>query len=326
MENELKKQDIDPENGGENGSIQGCVAVSIPPANNVNAPKKKRQKHYTKNVQGLYEGFIYERYNKIEKLSYVGETANEKVRIQKWKQINSNYCSSKKLIEARKKHGVGSDVWEYKILEIVTAPTTEELEELLSQKETEWIYKKDTVNKGYNASYGNGNKGMKLSAAHRAKVSANHRTYQSEEAKQKISASLKGRTMDQSTKDKIRNKITGQKRTQAQKDAQSERVKNDPNTPAQIAKMNAARKAKQAIHGNPLKGRKVTDPALKQKLKDIQQARGTKVRATYPDGTQHDFPTMLDAAKATGHGVGSVYNCLRSGGATKKGFRFQKLP
>lgn len=321
----LKNLNAAQKNGSGNCSTQGKRTPANVNASTQTAAAKKRKQYYV-NDDGKFEGVIYERYNRHTKKSYVGEAANEATRIASWKNSSNNSYGGKKITEARKKYGVGSDVWNYNILEKVFADTEEELEELLEQKETDWIYRKDSVNNGYNGSYGKGNLGMDFTAEHREKISANHRNYQSEEAKQKISASNTGRTLTPETRAKISEKNTGKKRTPQQKAAESSRMKNDPNLSERIANMNAARKAKHAIYGNPRKGSKVTDPAVLQKMKALQQARGTKVSAIAPDGTRQDYPTMLDAAKATGHGAGSVLNNIRTGGVTRKGYRFTKLP
>ena len=42
-------------------------------------------------------------------------------------------------------------------------------------------------------------------------------------------------------------------------------------------------------------------------------------------GERQEYPTMLDAAKGIGHNVGSVANAVKSGGITKKGYKFEKL-
>ena len=72
------------------------------------------------------------------------------------------------------------------------------------------------------------------------------------------------------------------------------------------------------------KGREIPEEA-RQNMKKAQQARGTKVRAIYPDGTTKEFTTMLDAANECGVGVGSVYNCIKTGGMTRAGYKFEKL-
>ena len=51
----------------------------------------------------------------------------------------------------------------------------------------------------------------------------------------------------------------------------------------------------------------------------------TKVKAIYPDGTTKEFTTMLDAANECGVDVGSVYNCIQTGGRTRAGYKFERL-
>ena len=53
-----------------------------------------------------------------------------------------------------------------------------------------------------------------------------------------------------------------------------------------------------------------------------QQKLGVKVMAIYPDGSQMEFDTMLDAAKACN--IGSVANVIKTGGTSRNGMRFRK--
>ena len=60
-------------------------------------------------------------------------------------------------------------------------------------------------------------------------------------------------------------------------------------------------------------------------MKSAQQKRGIKVLATYPDGSQMEFGTMLDAAKACNMNVGSVASVIKTGGTCRNGMKFQKI-
>lgn len=154
--------------------------------------KKKK----TKTTPMLYVGVIYKRtlisnlaentvdYNK----SYIGESSDWETREQKWRQVNNKNYGGKKINYARKKYGVGKDVWLTIILEYVYATTKKELKKLLKAKETEYIYKYDSVENGFNGSYGDGMKGRKHTDKSKEKISKNHRNYQSDDAKAKIKA------------------------------------------------------------------------------------------------------------------------------------------
>ncbi len=60
-------------------------------------------------------------------------------------------------------------------------------------------------------------------------------------------------------------------------------------------------------------------------MKAAQQAKGTKVRPIYPDGTTNDFNTMLDAAKDCGLNVGSVASAIKTNGTCRNGMKFEKI-
>ena len=56
-----------------------------------------------------------------------------------------------------------------------------------------------------------------------------------------------------------------------------------------------------------------------------QQKLGVKVIAIYPDGSQMEFDTMLDAAKACNMNVGSIASVIKTGGTCRNGMKFQKI-
>ena len=63
----------------------------------------------------------------------------------------------------------------------------------------------------------------------------------------------------------------------------------------------------------------------KAKMKAAKQASGTDCVATFPDGHEETFPTMLDAANATGLNAGSVKYSIEHNNITKNGYKFRKL-
>ena len=269
---------------------------------------------------GKFRGVVYCRTHKATGKPYVGETDNEKIRIQCWDKPGvSNYGGSK-ITEARNTYGIGSDIWEYTILEEITSDSHDELVLRLRERQTFWIKEKDAVENGFNSSYGDGMQGRKHTEESRAKISQNHRKYQSDVTKQKLSKIMKGRTVSDATKAKISARNRGKKRTLEQRQAQSKMRKGK----VPQAATDGAKEWLKKNGGGYWKYHPLSDKA-KSNMKAAQQKRGTKVQATYPDGHFEDFNTMLDAAKATGHWVGSVYYSVMHGSVTKNNYRFKKL-
>ena len=112
----------------------------------------------------------------------------------------------------------------------------------------------------------------------------------------------------------------GKKRTLEQRQAQSKMRKGK----VPQAATDGAKEWVKKNGGGYWKYHPLSDKA-KSNMKAAQQKRGTKVQATYPDGHFEEFNTMLDAAKATGHLVGSVYYSVMHGSVTKNNYRFKKL-
>lgn len=144
-----------------------------------------------------YEGVVYMRTLIAEEAkntedylkSYIGETTDWETRQQKWYQANNKNYGGEKIQVARDKYGVGDEAWETVILEhYYSDVSTDDLEKKLKSRETEKIYEYDTVENGFNGSYGDGMKGMKHTDKSRELISKNHRNYQSDDAKAKIKA------------------------------------------------------------------------------------------------------------------------------------------
>ena len=273
-------------------------------------------------MDAKYEGEIY-----IRKLivpgadygkAYIGQTTCIEERNSNWYKPNNNY-GGKKISEARQKYGVGDDVWETKTVEKVFADTEEELHIKLDERETYHIREYDSVENGFNGSYGRGMQGLSHSDASKAKISAHHRKTQTDETKAKISASEKGHIVSVETRAKISEGNKGKKRTEAMKAALSA-----------IRKGKAPKAASKALqeyvakngHG-PTLGIKQS-PVARANMKSAQQKLGVKVIAIYPDGSQMEFNTMLDAAKACNMNVGSVASVIKTGGTCRNGVRFQR--
>ena len=144
-----------------------------------------------------YEGVVYMRTLIAEEAkntedylkSYIGETTDGNTRQQKWYQANNKNYGGKKIQVARDKYGVSDDAWATVILERnYSEVSIDDLEKKLKARETEKIYEYDTVNNGFNGSYGDGMKGRKHTDKSRKLISKNHRNYQSDDAKVKIKA------------------------------------------------------------------------------------------------------------------------------------------
>ena len=142
-----------------------------------------------------YEGVVYMRTLIAEEAkntedylkSYIGETTDWETRQQKWYQANNKNYGGEKIQIARDKYGVSDDAWATVILERnYSEVSIDDLEKKLKARETEKIYEYDTVNNGFNGSYGDGMKGRKHTDKSRKLISKNHRNYQSDEAKAKI--------------------------------------------------------------------------------------------------------------------------------------------
>lgn len=271
-------------------------------------------------ADGKFRGVVYVRILKATGKPYVGETDNEKIRKRSWDNKGSKSYGGTKIMKARQDYGIGPDIWDYKVLEELIMDSHDELVKTLLSRQTYWIKEKDAVENGFNSSYGDGMLGRKHTEASRALISKNHRTYQTDETKKKISQIMKGRTVSQETRDKISAGNRGKKRTLEQRQAQSEMRKGKV---PQAATEGAKRWVKQN-GGGYWKNHTLSEEA-KANMKAAQQKRGHKVQAVYPDGHIEVFNTMLDAGTQTGHLVGSVYYSAMNGSVTKQGFKFTKL-
>lgn len=279
-----------------------------------------RSKHPEMTSDGKYRGVVYGRILKSTGETYVGETANETIRKQCWKKLKPKGYGGAKITQARAKYGVGPGEWDYVIFEEIIKDTQEELENALMDRQRFWIKEKDSINYGFNETPGNGMEGMTQTAESRELISKNHRNYQSDAAKQKISAAMKGRTHTPESRAKISAANKGKKRTAAQNQAQSIRMKGK--NPA--AATEGAKKWVIDNGGGYWKNHALSAQA-KANMKAAQQKKGTKTIATFPDGHEKTFNTMLDAAKSCGVNVGSVASAIKTGGKTRNGYKFKKI-
>lgn len=276
-----------------------------------------KNKKYEITADGKYRGVVYKRtlnapgddFGK----SYIGKTTNEKTRQRMWSNAKNTGYGGKKITDARQAYGVSN--WDYEILEVILCDKADQLESILSEKERHWIREQDTVNNGFNSSYGDGNLGTNF----KWRNTSNHRGYQSEDTKKKISASLKGRHVTEETKKKISAANKGKKRTQEQKAAQSMRMKGI----VPVAAKEGAERWREENGGSFWKGKKMSDSA-RGKMKYNARKKAIPVIATFSDGTTKTYETLLDAATDNGIGVGSVHHSINRNGTTKQGVRFRR--
>ncbi len=254
---------------------------------------------------------------------YIGKTENMTIRDYSWNNKGNRSYGGKSIQDAREKYGVSKESWETVILEKVFADTEGELNEKLKEAETRWIRFYDSVANGFNGSYGDGNLGMEHDAERKKKDSAaSTGRHHTEETKAKLSLKLKGHKVNQSTKDLISKGNSGKVRTEAMRKAQSERMKGiEPKAASE-----AAARWRENNGGSFWKGKQMPPESI-EKMKQYQQAHGTKVLCHYPDGSAKEFPTMLDCEKATGVKAGSILNNLKTNGKgrTKNGYWFERL-
>ncbi len=269
---------------------------------------------------GKYRGVIYEYHNKNTGKSYVGKTDNEPIRRQSWHNKGCKSYGGKKIMEARKQYGVDQDAWDYHVLEEVFSDTQDDLNATLKSRETYWIKEKDSVENGYNGSYGDGNKGIKFSPERAKRCGDSMRNkHHTDETKAKISAAGLGRVVPGPIRSRISQKLRGKKRTAEQRKAQSDRMKGI----VPKAATEGARRWRERNGGGSWKGKKIP-PSGRANMKKAQQARGTDTIATWPNGREETFPTMLDASKATGVAVGSIHYSMTNNTKTKDGYKFRK--
>ena len=251
---------------------------------------------------------------------YIGQSTCIEERDRNWYRANNSTYGGKKITQAREKYGVGDGVWETVRLETLYSDSSDDLQRRLDEKETYYIKYYDSVEKGFNSSYGNGMQGTTHTESAKAKISAHHRKTQTDETKAKISASTKGHTVSDGTKAKISVGNKGKKRSEIVKAALSAMRKGkEPKAASDGLQQYIAKNG----HG-PNYGIKQSEVA-KANMKKAQQKLGVKVLAISPDGSQKEFSTMLDAAKEYGMNVGSIASVIKTGGICRNGMKFQRL-
>lgn len=268
------------------------------------------------NDKQVFEGVVYRYVNKTEGdengWCYVGNTLDETTRRHSWNNHGNKNYGGQKINEAREKYG--PEGFDYEKLFSITGDDKNELQKQLDEKETEYISKFDSTNKGYNTSVGGtGNKGVNFSPTHRANIgtASKGRTH-SPATRQKISQKLKGRQVSDETRAKISAGNKGKKRTSAQNAAQSARMKGK--TP--VAAL-AGAKAWVAKNGGYWKNHPIP-AAVRAKMKAAQLERAIRVKAIFENGSEQVYESMSAASEALGVMVGSIAHSLKHGNVTKK--------
>lgn len=285
--------------------------------------KKKKNEEGLNWVEGKgYEGVVYSYTNTADDdKKYIGETPREETRRDSWNKPGNAYAGSK-LAEARKKYGL--EPWVYEVIERHYSESLEKLENILVERETYYIDLWGTMENGYNGNKGGtGNKGVIYDEKRREQCGdAMRGKHHTEGARAQISSYLSGHDVKESTRAKISAGNTGKVRTEEMKQAQSDRMKGTNPTAA----IEGAKEWVKENGGGYWKGKKLSEEA-RANMKKAQQERGTTVIAHFPDGSTQEFPTMLDAEKATGVKAGSIHNNLKHSSEdykTKSGFWFER--
>lgn len=261
-----------------------------------------KRKAITPNKNGVYEGVVYRYVNTVEGdefgWCYVGNTTDERHRRYSWNNHGNKNYGGKKINDARTKFG--PENFDYEVLEYVSAATECELKATMDGKEAVYIKQFNSIQQGYNSSEGGaGNKGG-ITEEHRKNIGkASTGRKKTQDTKDRISASLLGHLVSDETRKKISKGNKGKKRSEESNKKQSARMKGK--VPSHLIAANKEWRK----NGGTTKGIKQTETA-KANMKAAQQANGTKVKVTTPDGTERYYSTMLNAAKALGVNVGSI--------------------
>ena len=112
-----------------------------------------------RNAAGLFEITAYTLKNKITLKYYCGVTLYPTNRKSVWKGLNNKYAG-KKINDARKKYGVGDDVWEY-TPSIVLVANINDVKDEMDRVETDLIAQYDSYHNGYNSNSGGQGRGSK---------------------------------------------------------------------------------------------------------------------------------------------------------------------
>lgn len=252
---------------------------------------------------------------------YIGVTPREETRRKSWNKPKNAYAGQK-IAEARKKYGL--EPWIYEVIERYYSESLEKLEDILKEREIYYIDLYGTMENGYNGNLGGtGNKGIVYDEKRRGQCgNAMRGKHHTEETRVRISSSLSGHEVKESTRAKISAGNTGKVRTEEMKKSQSDRMKGTTPTAA----TEGAKEWVKENGGGYWKGKTISEEA-RANMKKAQQERGTTVIAHFPDGSMQEYPTMLDAEKATGVKAGSIHNNLKHSSEdykTKSGFWFER--
>lgn len=173
----------------------------------------------TANGNGVYTGIVYLRKNQNQgeeyDWGYVGCTLDPAERNRKWNNPKTTNYGGKKVMEARALWDI--KLFSYTVLETYTDTDKHKLREKLHERESYYIQKLDTINKGYNSSNkGEGSAGLKKSAEEIARRNATRKAngfHHTEETKKHLSELLKGKKRSPEFRAAVSNGLKGKKKS-----------------------------------------------------------------------------------------------------------------
>lgn len=268
------------------------------------------------NGNGEYTGIVYLRKNLNQgaefNWGYVGCTLDPAERNRKWNNPKTTNYGGKKIMEARGRLGVKN--FSYDVLETYTDTDKHKLREKLHERESYYIQKLDTINKGYNSSNkGEGSAGLKKSAEEIARRNATRKAngfHHTEETKKHLSELLKGKKRSPEFRAAVSNGLKGKKKSLEHRAKQSSARKGIAMSPEARAKSSATKKGKP--HPISAEG----------------MARINAARVRHPvlvtdttDNSQNKYDSKASAARALNVNVGSVASAVKTKGLVRNRWR-----
>lgn len=318
----------------ENDSISSYERNVIPPSTTAGVEKQERSllinpvSVVTYGDPSLpWSGVIYRRW--LDKpdcedngKSYIGETKDEKTRIQSWNKSKSSEYGGAKIKSARDKYGLSC--WGYEVLENVYAESEEELKKLLNEREAFYIRKFNSYDNGFNGNHGGtGNTGVVFDEARRKQNGDNRRGKpQSDATKEILRRKSTGRLKSIEEKQKISVGNTGKKRTLEMRKAQSDRMKGtEPKAATAGAKV-----WREKNGGGSWKGKKLPKSTI-AKRSATRRKTSQRIKVTSSDGSVNYYLCQTDVSKATGLPDGSISYALNHNNGLHKrtGYKFEKI-
>lgn len=268
------------------------------------------------NENGEYTGIVYLRKNQNQgeeyDWGYVGCTLDPAERNRKWNNPKTMNYGGKKVMEARAKWDI--KLFSYTVLETYTDTDEQKLREKLHERESYYIQKFDTINKGYNSSHkGEGSAGLKKSAAEIARRNATREAngfHHTEETKKHLSELLKGKKRSPEFRAAVSNGLKGKKKSLEHRAKLSLVRKGIAMFPEARAKSSATKK------GKPY-------PISAEGMARINAAR---VRhpvfvTDTTDNSRNKYNSKASAARALNVNVGSIASAVKTKGLVRNRWR-----